>query len=85
MRGFSERLGVAFDPRCNVAVDEMSYMISIPKVFSCGDTRRGQSLIVWAIREGRQATHEAWYKPSVAAGNSTSNLVFAGFKTFFGH
>jgi glutamate synthase (NADPH/NADH) small chain len=31
------------------------YATSVPKVFSCGDMRRGQSLVVWAIREGRQA------------------------------
>ncbi|MGH6937236.1 MAG: glutamate synthase subunit beta [Methylocella sp.] len=55
--GLLESLGVAFDPRGNVAADEMSYKTSIPKVFACGDMRRGQSLIVWAIREGRQAAH----------------------------
>jgi len=55
--GLLESLGVAFDPRGNVAADETSYKTSIPKVFACGDMRRGQSLIVWAIREGRQAAH----------------------------
>jgi len=55
--GLLESLGVAFDPRGNVAADEMSYKTSIPKIFACGDMRRGQSLIVWAIREGRQAAH----------------------------
>jgi glutamate synthase (NADPH) small chain len=55
--GLLESLGVALDPRGNVAADEMSYKTSIPKVFACGDMRRGQSLIVWAIREGRQAAH----------------------------
>jgi glutamate synthase (NADPH) small chain len=55
--GLLESLGVAFDPRGNVKADEMSYMTSIPKVFACGDVRRGQSLIVWAIREGRQAAY----------------------------
>jgi glutamate synthase (NADPH/NADH) small chain len=54
--GLLESLGVAF-ARGNVAADEMSYKTSIPKVFACGDMRRGQSLIVWAIREGRQAAH----------------------------
>jgi glutamate synthase (NADPH) small chain len=53
--GLLERLGVAFDQRGNVKADEISYKTSIPKVFACGDMRRGQSLIVWAIREGRQA------------------------------
>jgi NADPH-dependent glutamate synthase beta subunit-like oxidoreductase len=54
---YGSNLGVAFDPRGNVAADELSYKTSIPKVFACGDMRRGQSLIVWAIREGRQAAH----------------------------
>ncbi|MGH6858354.1 MAG: FAD-dependent oxidoreductase, partial [Methylocella sp.] len=55
--GLLQDLGVAFDPRGNVAADQVSYKTSIPKVFACGDMRRGQSLIVWAIREGRQAAH----------------------------
>jgi glutamate synthase (NADPH/NADH) small chain len=36
-----------------------TYLTSVPKVFACGDMRRGQSLIVWAIREGRQAARAA--------------------------
>jgi glutamate synthase (NADPH) small chain len=55
--GLLESLGVAFDPRGNVKADERNYKTSVPKVFACGDMRRGQSLIVWAIREGRQAAH----------------------------
>ena len=47
-------LVVAFDPRGNVLADEVSYKTSLAKVFACGDMRRGQSLVVWAIREGRQ-------------------------------
>jgi len=43
------------DPRGNVKADTKSYQTSLPKVFTAGDMRRGQSLIVWAIREGRQA------------------------------
>ncbi|MBO0732823.1 MAG: glutamate synthase subunit beta [Methylocapsa sp.] len=53
--GLLEQLGVAFDPRGNVKADERNYQASMAKVFACGDMRRGQSLIVWAIREGRQA------------------------------
>ncbi len=49
-----QQLGLALDPRGNVKVDE-SYMSSVPGVFAAGDVRRGQSLIVWAISEGRQA------------------------------
>jgi glutamate synthase (NADPH) small chain len=52
--GMIEQLGVALDPRGNVATDE-GYMSSIPGVFAAGDMRRGQSLVVWAISEGRKA------------------------------
>jgi len=53
--GLLQNLGVAFDPRGNVRADTDSYTTSVAKVFACGDMRRGQSLVVWAIREGRQA------------------------------
>jgi glutamate synthase (NADPH/NADH) small chain len=53
--GLLQSLGVAFDARGNVAADQVNYATSVPKVFACGDMRRGQSLVVWAIREGRQA------------------------------
>jgi len=46
--------GVALDPRGNVAANTVDYRTSVPKLFSAGDMRRGQSLVVWAIREGRQ-------------------------------
>ncbi|MEQ1768334.1 MAG: glutamate synthase subunit beta [Devosia sp.] len=46
--------GIALDKRGNVFADTFKYQTSKPKVFSCGDMRRGQSLVVWAIREGRQ-------------------------------
>ena len=52
--GLLAQLEVAKDPRGNVAADTESYRTSIPKVFAAGDMRRGQSLVVWAIREGRQ-------------------------------
>ena len=45
------------DPRGNVKADTLAYRSSNSKVFACGDMRRGQSLVVWAIREGRQAAH----------------------------
>ena len=44
-----------FDARTNVKADTESYRTTVPKVFAAGDMRRGQSLVVWAIREGRQA------------------------------
>lgn len=53
--GLIDQAGVTLDPRGNVAADTVSYATSEPNVFACGDMRRGQSLIVWAIREGRQA------------------------------
>jgi glutamate synthase (NADPH/NADH) small chain len=52
--GMIEKLGVALDPRNNVKADTITYKTSVPKVFTAGDMRRGQSLVVWAIREGRQ-------------------------------
>ncbi|MFQ5488099.1 MAG: FAD-dependent oxidoreductase, partial [Gammaproteobacteria bacterium] len=53
--GMLKELGVALDQRGNVEAGTEDYQTSIPKVFSAGDMRRGQSLVVWAIREGRQA------------------------------
>ncbi|MEZ5841885.1 MAG: glutamate synthase subunit beta [Hyphomicrobiales bacterium] len=53
--GLLADLGVTLDGRGNVAADTESYRSSVDKVFACGDMRRGQSLVVWAIREGRQA------------------------------
>jgi glutamate synthase (NADPH/NADH) small chain len=59
--GMIDELGVAKDPRGNVKATTDgpgSYATSVPKVFAAGDTRRGQSLVVWAIREGRQCARE---------------------------
>ena len=53
--GMLKSLGVALDKRGNVLADTVKYRSSVDKVFACGDMRRGQSLVVWAIREGRQA------------------------------
>ena len=53
--GMVAALGVKLDPRGNVNANVMNYKTSMEKVFSAGDMRRGQSLVVWAIREGRQA------------------------------
>ena len=52
--GVVEQLGVALDGRGNVEAPEPDYMSSVPGVFAAGDARRGQSLIVWGINEGRQ-------------------------------
>jgi glutamate synthase (NADPH/NADH) small chain len=52
--GMLTELGVVLDKRGNVEADTNLYASSQAKVFACGDMRRGQSLVVWAIREGRQ-------------------------------
>jgi glutamate synthase (NADPH/NADH) small chain len=52
--GMIKDLGLSLDQRGNVAATVKDYKTSRDKVFSCGDMRRGQSLVVWAIREGRQ-------------------------------
>ncbi len=52
--GMVEQSEVALDPRGNVAANTEDYATSQDGVFACGDMRRGQSLVVWAIREGRQ-------------------------------
>jgi glutamate synthase (NADPH/NADH) small chain len=52
--GMVEQSGVALDPRGNIAANTVDYRTSAPKLFAAGDMRRGQSLVVWAIREGRQ-------------------------------
>ena len=52
-QGMLESLGIKLDNRGNVA--DTNYQTSNPKVFTAGDMRRGQSLVVWAIAEGREA------------------------------
>jgi len=55
--GMIRELGVALDQRGNVKADTNNYASSVSNIFAAGDMRRGQSLVVWAIREGRQAAH----------------------------
>jgi glutamate synthase (NADPH) small chain len=55
--GLIRELDLALDQRGNVSASTDDYRTSIDKVFAAGDMRRGQSLVVWAIREGRQAAH----------------------------
>jgi glutamate synthase (NADPH/NADH) small chain len=52
--GLVEQGAVELDPRGNVKANVLDYRTSAPNIFACGDMRRGQSLVVWAIREGRQ-------------------------------
>ena len=55
--GMIKDLGLDLDKRGNVLANVIEYKASADKVFSCGDMRRGQILVVWAIREGRQCAH----------------------------
>ena len=55
--GLLNETGISLDKKGNVQANETDYKTSIDKVFVAGDMRRGQSLVVWAIREGRQAAH----------------------------
>ena len=57
LQSMLDEFGVEKDPRGNAKADTegaRAYVTSVPKVFAAGDSRRGQSLVVWAIREGRQ-------------------------------
>ncbi len=78
--GMIEQLGVKLDARGNVATDENS-MTSVPGIFAAGDMRRGQSLIVWAIAEGRRAAQgidryiRTQLLASLAARQSTRNTM----------
>ena len=56
--GFINELGVELDDRGNVKASEKNYQTNIPKVFTAGDMRRGQSLVVWAISEGRECARK---------------------------
>ena len=56
--GLIKQLNLDLDLRGNVKATEDEYKTSVEKIFTAGDTRRGQSLVVWAIREGRQCAHE---------------------------
>ena len=51
-------LGVELDERGNVRAAEKSYQTSVEKIFAAGDMRRGQSLVVWAISEGRECARK---------------------------
>jgi glutamate synthase (NADPH) small chain len=55
--GMIKSLGVALSKHGNVEANDEAYLTSVRKVFAAGDMRRGQSLVVWAIREGRQGAH----------------------------
>src|SRR6185312_12874039 len=74
-RGAIEELGLELDPRGNVKCNA-EYMSSVEGVFAAGDLRRGQSLVVWAIHEGREAARSVdkylmgvTHLPSAGAGD----------------
>jgi glutamate synthase (NADPH/NADH) small chain len=69
--GLLDELGVAFDERGNVKTDK-SHMTSVDTIFSAGDMRRGQSLVVWAISEGRRC---AYYMDTYLMGKSNLPLI----------
>ena len=56
--GLVNELGVELDDRGNVKAAEKSYQTNIAKIFAAGDMRRGQSLVVWAISEGRECARK---------------------------
>ena len=56
--GLDEELGVELDERGNVRAAEKTYQTNIEKIFVAGDMRRGQSLVVWAISEGRECARK---------------------------
>jgi glutamate synthase (NADPH/NADH) small chain len=60
--GLIGNMGLALDTQGNVLSNDRDYQTNTTGVFACGDMRRGQSLIVWAIREGRQCAHavDSW-------------------------
>ena len=74
--GLLDGLGVDYDARGNVKTD-VQYRTSVPKVFSAGDMHRGQSLVVWAIMEGRDAAMEI---DKELMGSTT--LKKSGYKCF---
>ena len=57
-QGFIDEIGVELDARGNVGANETDYETSVNKVFVAGDARRGQSLVVWAISEGRECARK---------------------------
>ncbi len=67
----AEQFGVAMDGRDNIQATTRDYKTNVPAIFTAGDMRRGQSLIVWAISEGRQA---AYHVDTFLMGSSTLPL-----------
>ncbi len=75
--GLIQESGVDLDERGNVKASEKNYQTNIPKVFACGDMRRGQSLVVWAISEGRECARniDQYLMGNSILENRDANLV----------
>lgn len=71
----ADQLGLEVDPRTNIKASVKDYQSNVPGVFVAGDQRRGQSLIVWAISEGRQA---AYHVDTFLMGSSSLPLKGEG-------
>jgi glutamate synthase (NADPH/NADH) small chain len=76
--GMIEQLGATLDARGNVSTDQNN-MSSVPGVFAAGDMRRGQSLVVWAIAEGRKtaASVDAYLRTNTLAATSAPPVLVA--------
>ena len=57
-KGLLKELDIELDDRGNVKASERNYQTNIAKIFAAGDIRRGQSLVVWAISEGRECARK---------------------------
>jgi glutamate synthase (NADPH/NADH) small chain len=75
----SDQLGIVRDTRSNYKADYGKYQTNIPNIFAAGDIRRGQSLIVWAISEGREAARQVdiylMGKTDLPTKDTTGDLV----------
>ena len=75
----AEQLGIDTDGRSNYKAEYGSYQTNVPNVFAAGDMRRGQSLIVWAISEGREAARQVdiflMGKSDLPSKNDVGDLV----------
>jgi glutamate synthase (NADPH/NADH) small chain len=76
-QGMINELGLDLDERGNVRASEQSYQTNISKIFTCGDMRRGQSLVVWAISEGRECARKVdeFLMGTSVLDSKDSNLV----------
>jgi glutamate synthase (NADPH/NADH) small chain len=77
--GMIQEMGVELDERGNVKASDKKYNTSIPKVFAAGDMRRGQSLVVWAISEGRECARrvDEYLMGSSVLESKDDNLIAA--------